>query len=287
MGIYNKYRHLIVVPFLSVLIILGISCTAFANSAYSGYIKIYVKNAPEGYMLDILTQSQKPGFDGQELDKSIKDSPLYKYEKDGWYSSARIDRYFFPQDRGLAGDYDRKTGLRVHTYGHRGMPESVKIAIQLPDGMLKVSDEIKIDSVANDLLFDASTAQVSIISNFKMFMFDHNTSSLVKAIAISLLLTLLVEGAWVLTFLGKKGFWFLPVNLFTQTVMHTILILMFYNGMRAYMPGFIYGFEIVLPLVEAFIYKAMLKDAFSMKRLLVMSVLANVSSFYIGFAIGI
>lgn len=275
------------VSFLSLLILMGISSAASANSAYSGYLKVYVKNAPEGHMLDILINDQKSGSNAEQNFDPVRDSPLYKYEKDGWYSSAGKSPHLFAQDRRLQGKYDRETGLTVHTYGHRGLPEYVRIAVQLPDGTLKVSGEIKISSVATDLLFDAATAQVSIVNDFKMFVFDHNVSSLIKAISISLLLTLLIEGVWAFAFLGRKGFWSLPVNLLTQAVMHTILVFMFYNQMRSYMPGFLYGFEVLLPFAEAFIYKALLKEAFSMKRIMLMSVLANLSSFYLGVAIGI
>ncbi|MFZ5986557.1 MAG: hypothetical protein ACOYWZ_05450 [Bacillota bacterium] len=278
--------RLTVLIFTSVFIILSINNTSFANSAYAGHLNIYVKNAPSGYILDILIK-QDLRLNNEKGFEKIKNSPLYNYDKDGWCSAAKWSERLFPDNKDLTGNFHWKTGLRIHKYKHRVLPNSIKIALQLPDNTLKISKEIKIKSLTTDLLFDASTAGITVLEAPEILLFDHNIYSIIVAVAMCLLLTLLIEGAWALVFLGKKGFWSIPVNVITQVIMHSVLITMFYGGMRSEMGRFTFVFEVIVPFVEAFLYKAFLKDNFSTKKLIVMSILANISSFYVGIAIGI
>lgn len=233
-------------------IIFLVPITTYADMGPKPSLKIYVKNAPEDYYLDILI---KQGTDDEEKVNQGReeyfDLPLYQYQEDGWAAGfVRNPRMY----GGLTGEKSESTGLMVHDFGYMGLPDTFKIIVQKADGSLLISNQITPGEYNAVVLFDYNTRQVQVIQGMQSSILGSKLE-LLKMLVITMISTIIVESIIGKLFGVGPYSVIIVANIITQVILHTVLIGLFYLGLAQWTSMAFIMLEVLVVWLEYLFYK--------------------------------
>lgn len=248
--------------------------TVYADIGPKPSITIYVKNYKnQSYFLDLLTKNEYIKYtdfnNHNKYSDDIKNMPFYKYNEGGWMSTHIRQHLLFGD---LKGEYDEKTGFMVHTYSYRDVPNIFKIIVQYENGDLVVSNVITPMQFNAKIVLDLETGKVSkvpqISYGFFYFLF-------------LIILTVILELVIAKLFKFKRYKLIIKANIFTQLLLHFILVYTFnIINYRMWNTEFL-TLEVLIVILEFLIYKIFAKE-YSWKKLLIYTCTANVVTFVLG-----
>lgn len=263
-------------------IIFLVPIMTYADMGPKPSLKIYVKNAPEDYYLDILI---KQGTDDEEKANQGREEyfglPLYQYQEDGWAAGfVRNPRMY----GSLTGEKSESTGLMVHDFGYTGLPDTFKIIVQKADGSLLISNQITPGEYNAVVLFDYNTRQVQVIQGMQSNILGSKLE-LLKMLAIAMSFTIIVELLIGKLFGVGPYSVIIVANIITQVILHTVLIGLFYLGLSQSGSMAFIMMEVLVVWLEYLFYKRHLICCSEAQRLAIIKyyvVIANITTVTMG-----
>ena len=155
------------------------------------------------------------------------------------------------------------------------VPKTFKVIVQYEDGEIVVSNVITTKPFWSAVTLDLSTGKVSEI--------PHVSYSILKFIFL-IILTVIIELVIAMLFKIKEYSLIIKVNIFTQLLLHFILLFTFGKLNSSIWYCEFYLLEILIVFIEFGFYKIYLKD-YNSKKLFIYSVVANVTTFITGLII--
>ena len=280
---------------LSALTAVLICCSALADTGPKPQLTVRVKNAPEElYYLDILGQGAYEGptygsgdseYSGlswnysddalSQLDPSLLEALRAAVPED-WHACTAQGTNDAPMWGDLVGQDTGTRGLRIHTFGYVGTPETYRILIATASGSAWVSAPYTRHALQSSVTVDWATRTVSVPPIWVSYVLQF---------ICTLLPTLLVEGVILFAFgYRTKKSWrsFFLVNLVTQGAFAVYLaIVTVRNGVNGWSLFFYIPIELVILIAELLAYRLLLTEH-SPRQAGFYAVAANVLSAFVG-----
>lgn len=271
-------RFLHRLPLLFVVLLL-LTTAVFADFGPKPQLVVRVEQPPqEEYYLDLLDTGDWAknlyDLDERELDPALL-AALRAAIPDGWHACIAEGTTGAPIWGKLTGDPAGPTNY--HSFRYYGVPETYRILIVTASGETFLSDVLTRRTLQSSVTVDwvAKTAKPPLQSEGYLLQF-----------AATFVPTILIELVVLLLFGFKlKENWkpFLLVNLVTQGLLHGYFALFAVNnGVGPWYFMLFIPAELVIALLEAFIYRAALKGR-SKRRAFLCGLCANVCSAALGY----
>ncbi len=285
----HQINKTILIVTLLLIFLLNIPLFAPIASADIGpkpSVTIYVENfESKDYMLDLLVPEDYIYFDDQGFNhkypENLKESPLYKYNEDGW-RAAHIRTSLL--DGSLYGDYDEQTGLMIHRFGYVGTPSAFKIIAQTNTGELITSNTVEPRQFDAEIKFNLQNGDVKILNKDLMskikdlLLYNHHkgTDQFLLRVLLTVFIELLIA---VLIFRIKNWAVISITNIVTQLILNVTIYMMFY---------FTTNYILTLVLIESIVigleFMVYFKfiPAINRRKLFVYTLTANIVSLLTG-----
>lgn len=271
-------RFLHRLPLLFVVLLL-LTTAVFADFGPKPQLVVRVEQPPqEEYYLDLLDTGDWAknlyDLDERELDPALL-AAFRAAIPDGWHACIAEGTTGAPIWGKLTGDPAGPTNY--HSFRYYGVPETYRILIVTASGETFLSDVLTRRTLQSSVTVDwvAKTAKPPLQSEGYLLQF-----------AATFVPTILIELVVLLLFGFKlKENWkpFLLVNLVTQGLLHGYFALFAVNnGVGPWYFMLFIPAELVIALLEAFIYRAALKGR-SKRRAFLCGLCANVCSAALGY----
>lgn len=265
---------------LLLAVLLLLTTAVFADFGPKPQLVVRVEQPPqEEYYLDLLDTGDWAknlyDLDERELDPALL-AALRAAVPSGWHACIAQGSTRAPIWGGLTGEPDG-SGAMLHSFRYYGVPETYRILIVTASGETFLSDVLTRRTLQSSVTVDwvAKTAKPPLQSEGYLLQF-----------AATFVPTILIELVVLLLFGFKlKENWkpFLLVNLVTQGLLHGYFALFAVNnGVGPWYFMLFIPAELVIALLEAFIYRAALKGR-SKRRAFLCGLCANVCSAALGY----
>ena len=262
------------------VVLLLLTTAVFADMGPKPQLTVVVEHAPsELYYLDLLAEGEyeyDPDFAMDETDLDPELLAAFRAAiPDGWHACIAEGTTGAPIWGKLTGDPAGPTNY--HCFRYYGVPETYRILIVTASGETFLSDVLTRRTLQSSVTVDwvAKTAKPPLQSEGYLLQF-----------AATFVPTILIELVVLLLFGFKlKENWkpFLLVNLVTQGLLHGYFALFAVNnGVGPWYFMLFIPAELVIALLEAFIYRAALKGR-SKRRAFLCGLCANVCSAALGY----
>lgn len=274
-----KKGSFVITLILSIILLMPSAASADVGPKPS--LEIIVINAPSGeYYLDLLID-----YDGDHLYSYIKKETiafpemletLNNYRVDGW-RPALVTGTRVPLNGKLVGEKNGDTML--HRFSYVGVPDKFKVIVVTADQHVTVSHNVVIRKAFNSTVyFNYETGELTE-SPF--------TWAYLKQFLATCSATLLIEGLILILFrFSLKANWkpLLGVNILTQILLTIVIFRTMYSSgsfaaFLLYIP-----FEIVILVIESFLFTKFLTQHSSRRRKLFV-ITANLASFALGICV--
>lgn len=246
-----KKKIIIILTFFCLLI--GID-NVKADMGPKPSIEIYLKNIETTeYTIDLLTKHTDDNFYSYlNVDYfEYKNTPLYKYNKDGWMATTVRTNLLWGN---IEGNSSKK-----HRFSYFGTPSTFKVIIQFKDGTIKTSDIIERTKFNYEMYLDVSTMKVE-----KKYGF--NLAEILKCMLITVVVEIIIAKTMKINHLKQITL----INIFTQIIIQLLRLTNF--------PNYIFSLilaELIVFIIEYEIYKVLFKKDTTNKRILIYTIIAN------------
>lgn len=248
----------------------------FADMGPKPKLIITVVNPPQSeYYLDLLVDYDLPLSENLgELRDALDRKKIKLIEdnsKDGWYA-ALVHGTRVPLWGKLTGE--PQDGTMKHTFGYFGVPDNYKIIIVTSDNEVIITRTIHRKSYTSEVIYNYLTGEITEQGGLTLAW------TYTKQFLMSLFVTLIIEGFWLLVFRFKTVrsltvFFF--VNLSTQALL-TIVVSTSQLLLGIYASYIVLIFsEIIIGALESILYIINLKEGKKTKRV-AYAIVANLSS---------
>jgi len=258
---------------------------ALADAGPKPSITVYVKNmATQTYYLDLLVKGDDNLYNkfNDRYPESYKELPIYKYREGEWMAKQIRERTLFGS---LNGSYREDIDMMVHKFTYFGVPKTFKIIIQYENGEIYKTDEITPNMFFANVVLDLKTGEIHVVKG-SYVGYISNKINLLRTVLIYMLVTILAELITAIPFKIKYPKVIVLANLFTQIILHSVLITLFYSRYYSIIYDAFLLSELLILFIEYFIYKRF-TTGISWKKLLAYTFTANFITYTIGLFIQI